>query len=166
MQIDHVDRVGLAHGDAPAVWSRLLGAHAITGLLAEQGEVRNVGPLNARGVDGAPGHSFTVRGRGGGRYHARTEERVEGSLIAYSVWREDAPESIFLVTYEVLDEGDTLALRGSMTGDIPVREVLAAFSSLLTLMAPMAERMVRQHLVRRMRTHLENLAAGRGDAGA
>lgn len=138
--------------DPVLLWQRMLEPSAVIGFLG--GEAKDVRALTPTGSTPVDGHTFWIKGMGGGRYHARIDQRREHELVSYTVWREDVPDRSMLLTYMIDASGPRTMLAGAITMDMPLDELLASFSLPGVLALPLVGRLVRRYVARRLRTQL------------
>lgn len=156
MDIDLADAVKT---DAPLdlLWQRMLDASAVFNLLG--GTAEAIRPLQSPAASDASGHSFRIKGAGGGNYHARIDERVEGVMVSYVVWSEHTPKSPVLLTYAIDTSGEQTELSGNITMDMPLEEVLASFSLAGLFAMPLVGGLMQRYVAHRLRTQLVSMAA-------
>ena len=148
--------------EAPeSVWPRLLEASAVTGFLGVADDVRPYRP-EVPSAEGASdddefthGHTFRIVGLGGGVYHAAYEEIEEPARLSYSIWRDDTPDKVALLTFDlgVADDATTLTLQFTM--EMPLEALFGAYGSFAM---PVVEPMVHGYLAYRLRGHLRSIA--------
>lgn len=142
--------------DPGVLWRRMNDAQAVIGFLG--GNATDVRAYALPDATPANGHSFTITGVGGGRYHARIDHCVEGSMVSYTVWREDVPNSSLQLTYAIDTSRPQTMLTGALSMKMPLEELLASFSIPGMLALPMVNRLVRHYAARRLRRQLQMLA--------
>lgn len=156
MEIDLTDAVE-SHADRLLLWQRLLHPSAVAHFLG--GEATDARPLDTDDNGAAHGHTFRIKGVGGGVFHARIDRQAEHTMVAYVVWSERMPESPLLLTYTIDASADRTLLRGVVAMDIPVEEVLASFGPLALIMKPFAPELTRRFSARQLRKQLIAIAA-------
>lgn len=164
MEIDLTDAVETT-ADRVVLWQRMLDPSAVIGVLG--GDAADVRALESPDSMQAEGHTFRIKGVGGGTYHARIERREEHSLLTYAVWSEAAPNVPLLLSYVIESSGPRTVLAGEFTMDMPLGEALASFSLPGVLALPLVGRLVRRYAARRLRAQLLSIAApppGKGGA--
>ncbi|MBX3366111.1 MAG: hypothetical protein KF912_02190 [Phycisphaeraceae bacterium] len=155
MEIDLADAVE-SRADLLPLWQRLLHPSAVTHFLG--GEATDARSLDSDNTGTAQGHTFRIKGVGGGVFHARFDRQEEHTTVAYVVWSEKMPESPILLTYTIDTSADRTLLRGVLAMDIPVDEVLASFGPIALIMKPFAPELARRFSARQLRKQLIAIA--------
>lgn len=157
MKIDLTESVA-AGTDAGTLWRRVLEPGAVIGLLG--GTTSDVRDYADPDEPAARGHTFRSTGIGGGLYHARIDECVEPVTVSYVIWRDDAPETVALLTWSIAVERSRTVLTGTLNMDLPVETLLASFSPATALALPIVQPFVARSVRNRLRQRLVAMADG------
>ncbi len=139
------------------LWRRMLDPSAVIGFLG--GDATEIRPFELSGHGHAGGHTFRIKGVGGGVYHARIDRLDRHTTVSYAIWREDASGAMCLLSYNIQTSGSLTVLAGEITMDMPLEELLASVSLVGVLATPLVGRLVRGYVFRRLRRHLLSMAA-------
>ncbi len=159
MELDLTDAVE-ADTDPLLLWGRMLEASAVGGFLG--GHATDVRALDCSGAAPADGHTFRIKGVGGGVYHARIDQRTEHAMVSYVVWSEKTPEVTILLTYAIDDCDGRTVLSGAVSMDMPLEEVLDSFGALGLIMKPIASGFAKRYMLRQLRKQLLAMASRPG----
>lgn len=146
--------------DPALVWKRMLEASAVSGFLG--GDPTDLRPLDHADHPGAVGHTFRIKGVGGGLFHARIDRREEHELVSYLVWNDEMPETPFLLTYAIEASTESALLTAQVTMDMPLEEVLGSFGILGPILQPFAPDVARWYTARQLRKQLTAMSASAG----
>lgn len=146
--------------DPALVWKRMLDASAISGFLG--GDPKDLRPLDHPDHPGAAGHTFRIKGVGGGLFHARIDRREEHELVSYLVWNDETPDTPFLLAYAIEASTPPLLLTAQVTMDMPLEEVLGSFGILGPILQPFAPDVASWYTARQLRKQLAAMSASAG----
>ncbi len=146
--------------DPALVWKRMLDASAVSGFLG--GDPTDLRPLDHADQPGASGHTFRIKGVGGGLFHARIDRREEHELISYLVWKDDMPETPFLLTYAIEASTESALLTAQVTIEMPLEGMLGTFKILGPILQPFAPDVARWYTARQLRKQLTAMSASAG----
>lgn len=146
--------------DPALVWKRMLDASAVSGFLG--GDPKDLRPLDHADHPGSAGHTFRIKGVGGGLFHARIDRREEHELVSYLVWNDDMPDTPFLLTYAIDASTRPALLTAQVTMEMPLEEMLGAFGILGPILQPFAPDVARWYTARQLRKQLTAMTVAPG----
>lgn len=151
MELDLTDAVA-THANPAELWGRLLDASAVITLLG--GDAADIRPLGSSAGQAGEGHTFRIKGVGGGLFHARIDERAESERVSYVVWNDKTPETPILLAYAIDSSGDGAVLTAQLTTDMPLEDVIGSFGILGIIILPFAPDLLRGYVSRQLRKQL------------
>jgi len=146
--------------DPALVWKRMLDASAVSGFLG--GDPTDLCPLDHADHPGSAGHTFRIKGVGGGLFHARIDRREEHGLVSYLVWNDEMPDTPFLLAYAIDASARPALLTAQVTMEMPLEGILGSFKILGHILQPFAPDVARWYTARQLRKQLTAMSASAG----